>query len=171
MEEEWRVINDYNTYSVSNLGKIRNNKTGRILKSCLTDWGYLHVWLFKNGIGKGYSIHRLVGIHFLPNCENKEEIDHLNHDKLDNNVDNLRWATRSEQTANRTKWKNTSSKFVGVCFDKNNNKWKANIRCQKLNGGKQQHLGYFKTEEEGALAYNQFIIDNHLEEFYNLNLL
>lgn len=168
--EEWRVINDYNTYSVSNFGEVRNNNTGRILKPTDNGDGYLFINLSKNGIRKNFTIHRLVGLHFLPNWDNKETIDHKNRNKLDNRVFNLRWATISEQTANKIKKLNTSSKFVGVCFYKRNNKWIAHIRCQKINGkGKVNHLGYFKTEEEANTARYNFIIDNHLEEFYNLN--
>lgn len=168
MEEEWKLINDYNNYSVSNLGRVRNDKTGRILKCSLNKDGYLFVGLSKNGIVKFFKIHRLVGIHFLPNLENKETIDHRNQEKLDNSVFNLRWATKSEQIANIEKRQNTSSTFVGVCFDKNSNKWKADIRCQKLLGkGKRKYLGSFNTEEEANSAREKFIIDNHLEEFYS----
>jgi len=166
-EEEWRQINEYNNYSISSFGRVRNNKTGRILKPSVNGGGYLLVSLTKNKVSKHLSIHRLIGIHFLPNWENKECLDHVNRDKLDNRIINLRWASKAENSANKQKKQNTTSKFVGVSFYKNSNKWRSRIRCDKLLGGRREHLGYFNTEEEAHSARQKFITENNLEEFYN----
>lgn len=165
--EQWKLINNYNNYSVSNFGYVRNDKSGRILKPIDNGDGYLFINLSKNGIRKNFTIHRLVGLHFLPNWKAYKEIDHRNQDKLDNRVLNLRWATRSEQCANKTKQQNTTSKFIGVSFHKIKNKWVAHIRCQKLLGGKRKYLGYFETEDEANSSRQKYIIDNHLEDFYS----
>ena len=63
--EEWKLINGYD-YSVSSLGRIRNNKTGRILKGVPNTFGYLQVFLYKNGKSKKFTIHQLVASYFLP---------------------------------------------------------------------------------------------------------
>ena len=167
MDEEWRPINDYNNYSISNFGLVRNDDTGLILKPYKNSCGYLQVGLSKNKVVKKIKVHRLIGIHFLPNWNNKECIDHRNRDKLDNRIINLRWATRSENIANKTKKQNTTSKYIGVSFYKNRNKWVAQIDCKNLNGGRQKHLGIFNTEDEANSAREKFITENNLEEFYN----
>ena len=166
-EEQWRPINDYNNYSISSFCRIRNDVTGRILKPTFNGRGYLQVHLSKNGICKHFKLHRLVGIHFLPNWRDYKEIDHVNRNSLDNRIINLRWVSSSENNANRAKRTNTTSKFVGVSFDKKSNKWRAQIRCKILNGGIQKYLGIFNTEEQASFAREKYIKENNLEEFYN----
>jgi hypothetical protein len=75
MEEEFRVIKDYENYSVSNFGNVINNKTGRILKPGIDGGGYYHVILHKDGIRKTCKIHRLLANTFIPNTDNKKCID------------------------------------------------------------------------------------------------
>ena len=165
MEEEWKQILDYPNYSISNLGNVRNNKHNRNIKPILYKCGYYHVGLRINGKTKCIRVHRLVGNHFLENIDNKPFIDHIDRNKLNNNVNNLRWATRSENERNKPKKQNTKSKYKGVYFVVKPNKWKA---CIKISG-KSKHIGVFNTEEEAGLAYNQFIIENNLEDFRELN--
>lgn len=160
--EEWRVINDYPNYSISSLGQVKNNKTGRIKKLSLSR-NYLQVSFSKKSHQKSFNIHRLVGIHFLPNWNNYNEIDHRNRNKLDNRVINLRWCSRSDNVKNKNKKLNTTSNYFGVCFDKNNNKWKSQI---KLIGKNQTNLGYYNTEEEAYNAWKKFVLENNLEKFY-----
>ena len=85
--EEWKLINGYD-YSVSSLGRIRNNRTGRILKGVPNTFGYLQVFLYKNGRSKRFTVHQLVASYFLPDQMGKE-INHINEDKLDNRVENV----------------------------------------------------------------------------------
>ena len=96
VNEEWRSIDEYLNYHVSNLGRIRNSKTERILKPNHTYHGYLHVILSKNNKQKHGIIHRLVMQEFTNNPENTEFVDHIDHDKSNNCLTNLRWATNSE---------------------------------------------------------------------------
>lgn len=64
--------------------------------------GYLQVELFKNGVGRKFKIHRLVAEAFIPNPENKPTVDHIDRDRRNNNISNLRWATYKEQRSNQT---------------------------------------------------------------------
>lgn len=157
--EEWKQINDYPNYSISSLGQVRRNDKIRKLS---LGRGYLRIGLYKNGIKKHYFIHRLVGIHFLPNWNNLKDIDHKNRDKLDNRVFNLRWCSRSDNCINKPKRQNTSSKFVGVSFDKSSNKWFAQIRRNNRN----KHIGSFNTELEAYNSWKKYVLENHLEKFY-----
>jgi hypothetical protein len=96
-----RGIENYLTCKVSNLGKFRNKKTGRILKSA-KNGGYVHVALSKNGDGKTRTIHRLVSTEFIDNEENKPTVNHLDKDKTNNCVENLEWATVKENNAHKS---------------------------------------------------------------------
>lgn len=97
MENEiWKDVEGYDgDYLVSNFGKVKSFKKNKesILKKCKNSNGYYFVNLFKNNIQKKIYIHRLVGKEFIPNPENKPEINHLNADKSNNQVSNLEWVT------------------------------------------------------------------------------
>ena len=164
MEEEWKQIEGYENYSVSNFGNVRNDKTGKILKPML-EKGYYRVDLYKNKIQKHYAIHRLVGLHFLEKVEGKETIDHIDLCKTNNHINNLRFANNNEQSRNRDKFKNCSSIYKGVSWSKRNNKWK----CDILINHKLIYLGYFDTELECAKRWNEEVIKHNLQEFYTLN--
>ena len=110
MKEEWRDIPQYEgLYQVSNQGQIRSidrivrrngettkNLRGFILLPLYQKSGYMFVFLSKNGKAKRMAIHRAVALAFIPNPENKPEVNHINEDKTDNRVENLEWATIKE---------------------------------------------------------------------------
>ena len=89
-------------YEVSNMGRVRNVKTGKILKGSNNNSGYPHLCLFKNGKRKTISIHRLVAFAFVNNYFNGAEVDHIipvrNGGK--NIWINLRWVTSSDNKLN-----------------------------------------------------------------------
>jgi hypothetical protein len=91
-------------------------------------------------------------------------VDHRNLDGLDNRRSNLRIATYSENNCNRLKKKNTSSRFVGVCWEKTKSRWVTHIR----HNGKIIYLGLFKSEIDAANAYDQAARMYH-KEFAHLN--
>lgn len=95
MDGEWRVIAEFPKYSVSSTGSVRNNVTGRILKAGKNSIGYLYVDLYSEDNHKSVAIHKLVAEAFI---ENKNCIDHIDTNKENNNVDNLRWVTYKENT-------------------------------------------------------------------------
>ena len=161
--EEFKKIDEFDNYSISNLGNVRNDETGRILKGSENGRGYLRVCLSKNNIKKTFNIHKLMGIAFIENINNCGEIDHINRNSLDNRVDNLRWVSRSQNQANGGKRQNKSSIYKGVSFHKASNKWLSQITIDK----KQKNLGYFLTEIEAFDCRQKYIIENQLTEFYN----
>ena len=164
MEEIYKKIDDYDNYEVSNMGNVRNTNTNRILKP-RKDCGYFRVGLYKNNIRKPFPIHRLVGFAFIPNPENLPCIDHIDRDRTNNSISNLRWISKSNNCRNRTKLQNSSSKYIGVCFDKREGKYKAQIRINNKN----KHIGYYETEDDAGKAFDNYIKEHNLTEFYSLN--
>ena len=104
MKEQWKEIDDYNGYSVSNTGKVKsfrrknNKEKGLILKQETTYKGYKQVCLYKDGKKHQKLVHRLVAEAFIPNPDNKPEINHKDTDKTNNTIFNLEWNTSSENT-------------------------------------------------------------------------
>ena len=164
---EWIKIKYYENYSININGEVRNDKRDRILKWLLNSSGYYYVHLCKNGKRTDHYIHRLIALHFIPNPKNYLQIDHVNNDKTDNSITNLRWCDNSQNCRNKKKREGATSNFRGVSLIKSNKKWFA--KCS-LNG-KQKYLGSYETEIEAAQAYDDFIIKNNLQEFAVLNNL
>lgn len=101
-EEVWKDIVDYDEkYEVSSLGNVRNKKTGRILKPVVKG-GYLGVGLSNIIEKKNFRVHQLVCKAFIPNIQNKPQINHKDKNKANNNVNNLEWVTAKENNEHRS---------------------------------------------------------------------
>lgn len=152
MIEEWKDILGYEgLYKVSNLGNIKSLKfqKEKVLKLQTNTKGYFIVNLYKNKKMKSHQIHQLVAIAFLNHvpCKMELVINHINFDKKDNKVSNLEIVTNRENS-NRKHLKSTS-KYTGVSFEKDRNKYVAQI---KING-KRVLLGRFSNEIDASNAY------------------
>jgi hypothetical protein len=160
-EEIWKDIPGYEgKYQVSNLGRVKslprkmcNNKgchisKEKILKPIMDHYKYYNVKLYINNKQSTKKIHQLVSIAFLNHipCGYKLVVDHINNIKTDNRVENLQIITSRE---NSSKDKNGNSKYIGVCWDKRNNKWRSTIRINR----KAFNLGSFDCELEASEAY------------------
>lgn len=120
--------------------------------------GYVTIDLF----GKRYQAHRLAMIYTYGHCDSKD-VDHINGIKNDNRIENLRFATRSENKQNRlTTQPNNKSGYTGVDWHKYSNGWRATITTMR----KQKHLGIFATPEEAYAAYVE--AKRQLHPFSNL---
>jgi hypothetical protein len=96
LTEYWVDISNYEGYyQISNYGRVKNSKTGKTLKPYLTR-GYPRVSLHNDSGRKCKLVHRLVAEAFLPNPQNKSDVNHLNGCKTDANVCNLEWVSASE---------------------------------------------------------------------------
>lgn len=138
--------------------KTRTTRVGNRYGS-LSVHGYIEGQLLKSR----YQEHRLVWLYHYGNFPIK--IDHINRDKCDNRIENLRECTAQTNSFNRESVKNSSSKYKGVSWCKQTKKWRAATRIS----GKVKHIGRFKTEIEAAKAYDSFVEDVH-KEFFNSNI-
>jgi hypothetical protein len=161
-EEIWKDIPGYEgLYQVSNLGRVYSlpkewfsgkntisKHKGKILKKNVTQFGYEEVSINKNFKRKTIRVHQLVAMAFLNHTRNghKLVVDHINTNKLDNRLENLQIIS---SRLNLSKDKKGSSKYTGVSWNKNYNKWVAQIYFNK----KTIILGYFTDEYEAHLAY------------------
>lgn len=92
-KETWKDIPGYEgRYQVSSLGRVRTD-SGKIMSLELTQRGYFRVELWSSHSRKRFKVHRLVAIVFIPNPKNLPQVDHINGDKTDNRVENLRWVS------------------------------------------------------------------------------
>ena len=143
-------IEGYSNYLIYPEGRVWSKKTKRFLKPGSDKRGYLHVALCKDGKPKTTKIHRLVAEHYIPNDDNKREVDHIDRNKHNNDVTNLRWTTSSENQQNRGIMKTNTSghkyisahKVVGYIFVKEINK--------------KSYRKYFKTLKD-AICYKYII--------------
>lgn len=93
-------IKDYENYTINEEGIIINIK-GKELKPYIHPTGYKIVDLYKDGKRKHFKLHILLAQTFIPNPNNYKIIDHIDRNKLNNNLDNLRWVTSSENNLNK----------------------------------------------------------------------
>ena len=164
--EHWASIDGYLNYQVSWWGRVTNTNTGRILKPGTSGPGYLYVILSKNGKPKIHYIHKLVAREWVSNPEEKRCVDHIDGSRTNNNWENLRCATHSENLMNKRGHKNTSSVYKGVSFDKTSGKWVVRIKVD----GVYKNMGLFEIEKEAAAAYNAAALKFY-KKFARLNEL
>jgi hypothetical protein len=134
-EEDYPVVAPYNWFKV---------KHGNSF--------YAFAHAKRDGLDTTISMHRLL---FGLTKEDRIDVDHKNHDGLDNRrSENLRLATRKQNAANARKHRRSLSKYKGVTFSRDANKWIASIKTPSSSSHRRLGLGYYEVEEEAAFAYS-----------------
>ena len=156
-----KYIIGFPEYIIINTGQVYSLKGERYLTPCHDKKGYYRVGVFKDHVNKIYcfKIHRGLALHFIPNPNNLPIVDHINRDKSDNRLENLRWATIQENCWNVGISKVNKSGVIGVRYDP-----KCSIRpwVASLNNIKK----HFKTKEE-AITGRRGMEECHPDYFRN----
>lgn len=159
----WKKINcEFNNYEISNYCEVRNIITGKILKSYIDKYGYVYHGLSGGGITKKFKLHRLMALTFIFNPQNKKEVNHIDGNPKNNLLYNLEWVSHFENQSHKIKRWNTSSKYLGVTFNKKENRWRAQIQINK----KKISLGTHNTEIEAYQARVNFEQENSIVNKY-----
>jgi len=153
-----------NIYSITEDGKIwahrrvdscNRTKWGIFLRTKKTRLGYVIVGL-RNGLTrKFHAVHRLVAQAFL-GMTNSDVIDHIDGNRENNHVSNLRICTPTQNQGNRKLSKNSTSGFKGVCWQKKLGKWQMACRITGT-----RRYAWFDSKEEAARAYDKVAIEAH----------
>lgn len=173
MDEVWLDVHGYEErYQVSNIGRIRSKdiilnrsdgkrefRKGRIIKLQINQQGY-PVYFFSHSLSskrKLISIHRIVAQAFIPNPDNKPCIDHINRNRADNRVENLRWCTLKENMNNP----NTLA-HLKVCRPNYKHTAETRAKLSELQKGKVLKDSTKIKLRERAIPVSQYSKDGHL---------
>ena len=158
-EEVWKTVPGYDNYMISDRGRLKSLKFNkeRIMRASLSN-SYLATALCEEGRKKTFKIHKLVAMAFLDHipCGHELEVNHINGVKTDNNLSNLEILTKKEHVIVTWKSRDKTSAHVGVCWSKQNKKWKVQMRVD----GKQICIGHFTNEVEASEAYQMALKNN-----------
>lgn len=175
--EQWRPVRGYQGfYEVSDLGRVRSVDRvvgqrpngprlvrGRVLSPATDSGGYQGVALCKYGTQRTERVHRLV-IEAFAGAAPGMVTDHINGDRTDNRLANLRAATSSQNGMNKGLLAHSTTGFKGVTFYHRDRNWRAYIKVDR----RQRHLGYYADAESAARAYDDAARELH-GEFARLN--
>jgi len=145
MDDFVDIIGYEGLYKINKKGEVYSCSKKNIKKSHIRK-NYLTIILFKNNKQKTELVHRLLAIQFIPNPNNYEIIDHIDQNKLNNNLENLRWIDISGNSRNHFK-KRKYNLPRGVYHS--GKKFCSRIIIDKI----KQHLGTFDTIEEASKVY------------------
>ena len=180
MEEIWKDIVGYEgLYQVSNLGRVKSCERmivhfrgglrklkEKIRKAAKDTDGYLVLDLYRNGKGKFHKVHRLVAISFLETQDGKNEVNHINGQKEDNNINNLEWCNSSENQLhafrNGLKKPQINNEKAVIMYSKEDRKF---IMEFKSIAKASKHLNCKTGDIVSVLKGRQKSVRNHIFEY------
>jgi len=125
------IIGYEGLYMINKEGDVYGCKNKRMMKHHISYKGYNYVHLTKNNEGHQYFIHRLIAIQFIPNPNKLDQVDHIDMDKKNNKIENLRWVNNALNQQNTLKRSNNQSGFKNIFTEQGKNGyegWRITIR-------------------------------------------
>ena len=155
MELELEDLKGYEgLYKINRAGQVWSVKRQKFRKlTCDTD-GYYQVELRKENKSKNHLVHRLLALQFLPNPLELPQVDHLDINKSNNSLDNLRWVSRRTNCLNRTIKSISGEQHIRVTPQ--------NTYTLRIYLNKKQHSRTFKTMDEAKIYRDTFLRENNL---------
>lgn len=141
------AIKGFEDYQIDRDGNVMGIRFKRFLKPGKNTHGYLCVNLYKDKKPTFCPIHRLLALQFIPNPDNLPCVDHIDRNRQNNSLENLRWVTISQNVRNKD--------CKGYSWDKKYQKYHARYRLNH----KSHHIGYYDTETKAREAYLNAIKD------------
>lgn len=149
-----KVIQDFPNYTISSDGVVTNTKTGKIKTPSKGKNGYYTLYLYRDGACKREYLHRLLCKYFKPNPSNKRTVNHIDGNKLNNDLLNLEWATDSEN--------------IKHAYDTGLNKGRSKVTEDHL---KEIYKRFFNGESLTSISkdlpYNNVTVSNHFTKYIN----
>lgn len=160
--EKWVYVNDSdNMYQISTMGRIksfRKYKDGKILQTHTNTCGYIDTKIIINNKQISQLLHRLLAEHFVPNPNNYILVDHIDGDRTNNKIENLRWVSPSQNGMNTKLNSNNNSGYKGVCKEKNS--WVASCIVK----GKTIKKRFLSLDD--AVKYRKYLTDTYYSHHY-----
>ena len=154
-------IEGYENYLIFEDGSIINTITGKKAKPTLANTDYYVIGLTSDRKRKLFLLHRLIALAFIPNPDNKPFVDHINRNRGDNRIENLRWATFKENTHNQKCFSNTGYKFISKVDSK---KYKQGFYYQFRISRPINPIIRSNQELEVVIEYrNKFCLENNIQ--------
>lgn len=162
IQESWRDIPKFKGYRISSLGRVLGKRG--IMKAPTSKIGYPKVTIYTKGKKVTKNVHRIMSEVFL-GIKNNQQTDHIDGNRENNTLQNLRIATHSQNQRNKTTRKTKkSSKYKGVY--KNGEGFIAQIRI----GDRNKTIGWFKSEDNAGRAYNKVALTTY-GDYSRLNII
>ena len=142
--EIWKDIEGYEgLYQVSNKGRVKSLYKGseRILRPGIDRYGYYKIMIYKDSVRKTFKLHRLVAQAFIPNPENKPQVNHKDENKLNNCVNNLEWSTAKENSNYGSRNERLSRKILQ--YSKSGDfirEWQSAVEVKRVLGIANSHI-------------------------------
>jgi hypothetical protein len=168
MDTLYDVVGYEGRYKINKNGEIWSSRYKRFLKPHYNNCGYLKVSLGRNN---SYLIHRLLALQFIPNPDNFDMIDHIDRNKINNNLENLRWCNRATNEQNTTRHKDNIVGFKHIDAHTRKHRsgntseyWRIRITTEKLKC-KFEYSKSKYTLEQVVEFRNKIYIENNIQKY------
>lgn len=179
-------------YLIYNDGRVYSLYINRYLKPYIDKNGYKKIKLSINGCSNTFAIHRLVGLLFIDNPNNKPQINHIDGNKNNNSYSNLEWCTAYENNlharttglnniskSNSNRWQNpefairTKNRMKKVCKEKGLNKGEKNPRFKYIIFHNKEKINIEQLSEiiGYSISYTRSLVANYVKEKYHQSLI